>query len=175
MKIALPALLFCLLAVVLTQPVASQTAPGCGDPKIKFDVASARSWHPLPKPEAGKALVYFLQDDSEFNSHPRPTTRFGIDGNWVGATQSNAYFYISVDPGEHHICAGWQSFVGFTTGHTSGAAHFTAAAGNSYFFIVRDRYIENHAPAGMRLDPLDSDEGQLLAGKFALSASHAKK
>ena len=107
MKIVL-ALLSCFVAVVLTQPVASQTAPGCGDPRIKFDVTSARSRRPLPKPEAGKAIVYFLQDDSEFNSHPRPTTRFAIDGIWVGATQSNAYFYVSVDPGEHHICAGWQ-------------------------------------------------------------------
>ena len=48
--------------------------------------------HPFAKPESGKALIYFLQDDPNFLSRPRPTTRFGLDGNWIGATQSNSYF-----------------------------------------------------------------------------------
>lgn len=47
-------------------------------------------------------------------------------------------------------------------GQTSGAAHFTAEAGNSYFFIVRDRFVEDRGPAEKTLSPLDSDEGQLL-------------
>jgi hypothetical protein len=97
-------------------PVATAVAPGCGVENIKFDVQSNKSQHPFVKPVPGKALVYFLQDDTYFESRPRPTTRFGIDGAWVGATQSNAYFYFAIDPGEHHLCAGWQSFVGLTAG-----------------------------------------------------------
>jgi hypothetical protein len=41
---------------------------------------------PPSQPESGKALVYFIEDDSTFNSSPKPTTRAGIDGNWVGVT-----------------------------------------------------------------------------------------
>lgn len=38
----------------------------------------------------------------------------------------------------------------------------TAEAGNSYFFIVRDRFVEDRGPAEKMRSPLDSDEGQLL-------------
>ena len=154
---------------------ASAAAPGCGDVGIKFDVKSDKSQHPFAKPDAGKALLYFLQDDSYFVSHPRPTTRFGIDGNWVGATQSDAYFYVSVDPGEHHLCAGWQSFVSVNTAHRSAAAHFTAEPGGVYFFIVRDQSQHETRPAGMKFETLDSDEAQLLMSKFAFSTSHTRK
>jgi hypothetical protein len=156
-------------------PIATAAAPGCGTDNSKFDVQSNKSQHPFAKPDPGKALVYFLQDDSTFESRPRPTTRFGIDGACVGATQSNAYFYFAVDPGEHHLCAGWQSFVGLTTGAKSAAAHFTAEPGGSYFFIVRNRWNEKLGPAGMKFDPLDSAEAQLLMSKFTFSTSRAKK
>jgi hypothetical protein len=48
----------------------------------------------------------------------------GLDGEWVGATQRNSYFSLSVDPGEHHVCAteGGQLFA---------FAHFTAEAEKS--------------------------------------------
>lgn len=133
----LPALLlFALVVPSLAQnaPTETAAAPGCGAENIKFDVTTDRSKHPFVKPEPGKALVYFLQDDSYFQSRPRPTTRFGLDGNWVGATQSNSYFYASVGPGEHHLCAGWQSFVGFNVAQKSAAAHFNAEAGGRLFF-----------------------------------------
>jgi hypothetical protein len=86
-------------------PTATAAAAGCGAETTKFDVQSTNTQHPFAKPGPGKALVYFLQDDTYFESRPRPTTRFGIDGAWVGATQSNAYFYFAVDPGEHHLSA----------------------------------------------------------------------
>ncbi len=121
-----------------TAPAAA--APGCGTGNTKFDVQSNKSQHPFLKPDPGKALIYFLQDDTYFLSRPRPTTRFGLDGTWVGATQSNAYFYVSVDPGEHHLCAGWQSFVAVDTGQKSAASHFTAEPGGTYFFIVRNHW-----------------------------------
>ena len=163
------------VAAAQGKPMPTAAAPGCGIDNVKFDVQTDRSQHPLAKPEPGKALVYFLQDDGYFLSRPRPTTRFGLDGNWVGATQANAYFFVSVDPGEHHVCAGWQSFVGFTTGQKSAAAHFTAEAGNAYFFLVKDYFVENRGPAGMELSPVDSDEGQLLMSKFGFCTSHPRR
>src|SRR2546430_1529256 len=159
-------------------PTGAAAAPGCGSDNTKFDVKTDRSLHPLVKPEPGKALVYFLQDDSYFQSRPRPTTRFGLDGNWVGATQANAYFYVSVDPGEHHLCADWQSFVSFNVAKKSAAAHFTAEAGGVYFFIVNNRADsgrENERPMGMKLSALDRDEGQHLMSKFGFSTSRVRK
>jgi hypothetical protein len=170
---------FSSLTFAQTFPTSQAVVPGCGDKKIKWDVTTARSKHPTATPDPGKALIYFLQDDTNFQSAPKPTTRFGLNGDWVGATQYNAYFYVSVDPGEHHLCAGWQSWVGVSAGHTSAADHFTAEAGKSYFFIVRNFYTNNtHEPtnvANMKLEQVNSDEGQLLMSKFGFSTSHARK
>ncbi len=179
----LSALLLFLFAFAATSfaqnaPTEAAAPPGCGAENTKFDVKTDRSQHPFVKPEPGKALVYFLQDDSYFLSVPRPTTRFGRDGNWVGGTQANSYFYASVDPGEHHLCAGWQSFVGFNVARKSAAAHFTAEAGGVYFFAVNDhadRGDEHQRPAGMKLSAVDSDEAQLLMSKFGFSTSRVRK
>ena len=165
----------CSAAVAQTPPVDQATAPGCGKVEIKFDVKTDASQHPFPKPDPGKALIFVLQDDTNFLSRPRPTTRFSLDGTWMGATHSSSYFYITIDPGEHHLCAEWQSFVGVTTGQTSAAAGFTAAPGGSYFFVVRNHAREENIPAGMKLRPLDPDEAQLLMSKYAISISRAKK
>ncbi len=159
---------------------ASATAPGCGEKQIKWDVTTDRSKHPVVSPEPGKSVIYFLQDDSYFQSRPRPTTRFGLNGAWVGATQSNAYFYVAVDPGEIHVCADWQSFVVMNAARTTAASHFTAEAGKSYFFLVRNRAINNNQhgpdePADLKLEQIDSDEAQLLMSKFGFSSSHPRK
>jgi hypothetical protein len=94
---------FSTLTFAQTFPSSQAVVPGCGDKKIKWDVAADRSKHPIAAPEPGKALVYFLQDDTNFQVTPRPTTRFGLNRSWVGATPANAYFYVSVDPGEQHL------------------------------------------------------------------------
>jgi hypothetical protein len=177
-KVALALLpfLFATAGFAQTPPTtASATAPGCGTADTKFDVATNDKQHPFAKPDAGKALIYFLQVDSDFLSRPRPTTRFGLDGNWIGATQFNSYFYISVDPGEHHLCGEWQSFVGFGVAHKSAAAHFTAEPGETYFYIVRDHFNERRGPGGMTFSPVDGDEAQLLMSKFGFCVSRPKK
>jgi hypothetical protein len=167
---------FSSLALAQNQATETAVAPGCGTVDTKFDVKTNSSQHPFAKPEPGKALVYFLQDDTYFQSVPRPTTRFGIDANWIGATHANSYFYISVNPGEHHLCADWQSFVGFNVGQKSAAAHFTAVEGQTYFFLVKNHGGgKEQPPAGMKFAPVDSDEAQLLMSKFAFSSSTPKK
>ncbi len=140
-------------------------ALGCGDDNAKFAVKSEKGQHKL-QTEPGKALVYFIQDDSDFSKLPRPTTRMGIDGKWVGATHSNSYSYFSVDPGIHHICAAWQPT---NLDHGIAALHFTAEAGAVYFFGVKNRV------TGISFAPLDSDEGKFLVSRYALSTSHPKK
>jgi len=176
MKIALPVLLFCFATAAFAQtPAGTAVSPGCGDSNIKFDVKTDRGQHPFSTPGPGKALVFFLQDDSRFFANPRPTTRFALDRTWLGATQSNAYFYVSVDPGEHHLCADWQGAVVSPLALRARALHFTAQAGNSYFFIVRNRWDKVNLYGYMKLKSLDGDEAQLLMTDFGFSTSYAKK
>ena len=149
-------------------------APGCGAPNVTFSVEADKNHHPFGKPDAGKALVYFIQDDSDFHANPRPTTRAGLDGQWTGATHANSYFYFAVDPGEHYLCASWQE-----KGHEaySAATDFSAKAGESYFFVVRDTWLwpkGSNLTLKIALEPVNADEGQLLASKYSYSTFHAK-
>jgi hypothetical protein len=150
--------------------------PGCGDPSTKFSLNTASGQQPA-RPEAGKALIYFIEDDSNFRSFPKPTTRAGVDGTWVGATHGSSYFSFSVDPGVHHLCASWQSGVILGRGRKTAAAHFTAEAGSTYYFEVKNVTFsaENSMTVDMSLTPLDSDEGALLAGQYEPITSQLKK
>lgn len=183
MAATLAILLFALLAF-FPMHTRAQEGPGCGPDNIKFDVSTKKVQGAATAPDAGKALVYFLQDDVRYGARPRPTTRFGVDGTWVGATHANSYFYVFVDPGEHHLCANWQSDV---TGlsyvgpkRSTAATHFTAEAGKSYYFRARD--IVYAIPGrGLASEPevllsqMDSDEAQVIINSFSLSSSRQKK
>jgi hypothetical protein len=114
-------------------------APGCGTVDTKFEVKPDKGQDASAQPAAGKALVYFIEDDTQFGSFPKPTTRAGVDGTWVGAT------------------------------------HFTAEAGGVYYFRVSNTWVRSVGDAAMELEPLDSDEGQLLVRRYSLVNSHAKK
>jgi Protein of unknown function (DUF2846) len=154
-------------------------APGCGLATVKFDVETHRDQHAAPNPEPGKALLVLLQDDSRFGAKPRPTTRFGIDGTWIGATHANSYLYVPINPGEHHLCASWQlSQVSNPEARPTAAAHFTAEAGKIYYFRARDVLIFESTGAtspDVELEPMDSDEAPILLRSFAFSSSHVKK
>lgn len=146
--------LFLSLALVALPAAAQDTntnpagIPGCGDPSARFDVTTSKNHRPV-QPEAGKALVYFIQNDTNFNSFPKPTTRVGIDGKWVGATNRNSYLYLFVDPGEHHLCISWQRHVIAWRGLQSAAAHFTAQAGGVYYFQIKDTFLSGWGPVAM--------------------------
>src|SRR5271156_829480 len=92
----LAVLLFGGLAFAEDKPIDTALPPVCGVAGAKFDVKTDSARHPVTQPEAGKALVYFLEDDSEFGSTPKPTTMASLDGQWVGATHGDSYFYFSV-------------------------------------------------------------------------------
>ncbi len=163
-----------LSAAAVAQGNSAGVAAACGDAKTKFEVETGKEKH-VPQPEPAKALVYFVEDDSNFGSTPKPTTRIGIDGEWVGATHGNSYFYVSVDPGNHHLCASWQSTVILGRSRQSSGAHFTADAGGVYYFEVKNTYWLEQGALNMTLAPLDSDQGQLVVSKFPFSASRPKK
>ena len=154
------------------QNAPSASAPECGPMDAYFKVKTSEA-HPAIQPDSAKAVVYFLQDDAEFLSRPRPSTRIGVDGSWVGATNANSYFYVFLAPGEHHLCASWQSSGIITVSRKTAAAHFTAEPGATYFFRARDFWVAGYGH--VELQPLDSDEGQLLVREFSFSSSVPKK
>lgn len=169
------------LLPILGMPAVSRAqsagAPGCGDPSVKFEVKTTQD-KPAAKPAAGKALVYVLQNDENFNSTPKPTSRIGLDGEWVGATHKESYITFEVDPGEHHLCSAWQFSAVLGSGHRAAAAHFTAMAGGAYYFEIKDLFFRgDHGQNVLEtaLRPMDSDEGQLLVNSYSLSISKPKK
>jgi hypothetical protein len=160
---------------------------GCGDPAAKFDVSSVKG-QLAPQPESTKALVYFIEDDSNYNSTPKPITRAGLDGIWVGATHGNSFLSFAVEPGPHHLCASWQSggshnlagaLLGVNTGQggETVATSFTARPGGVYYFAAKNTFVvRDHGPSITKMDltALDGDEGQLLANGRPVSTSRKK-
>jgi hypothetical protein len=172
------ALIFFLLASpALAQDKLADTvlAPGCGAEDAKFDVKTLKRQHPVTQPDGEKALVYFIEDDSENGSIFKPTIRAGLDGGWVGATHGNSYFYFSAAPGEHHLCASWQPVDASEKNRTRAVAHLTAEAGHVYYFRVKSRWNGKYGALNIDFAPLDSDEGKLLMSTFSFCTFHPRK
>src|SRR5512132_3875575 len=92
-------------------------------------------------------------------------------GSGLEQSRTESYLRASVEPGERHWCSSWQKFVGFGMGMKMSALHFTAEPGKTYYFRIRDKWRLEHGTGRVELEPLDSDQGQLLASKFAYSTS----
>jgi hypothetical protein len=140
----------------------------CGSLKTQFEVKRAKSQHPLP-PEPGKARVYFIQDLGKATCVGCVIVRIGMDGAWVGANEHNSYFSLSVEPGEHHLCAipqpGYLQML-------VGLAHFTAEAGKTYYF--RERMFGEQNQAIFDFGPIDSDQAEYFIETYPVSVSYTK-
>lgn len=133
-KFALPLAL--LLPCLASAAKASKTVlpDSCGADKVTFDVATKKDQPAPARPADGKAQIVLIETFNRPSAWSgvhmsNTTTRFGIDGAWVGATKSNSYFTIDVTPGEHHLCTsvkGSKDLIGMNT--------FTAEAGKTYYF-----------------------------------------
>jgi len=157
-----------LLAVSAFSQLPPATAAACGPENVSFNVKLDESKHALAQPEPGKAWVYFIEEKGA--DALGVTTKIGLDGTWVGANKNSSYFAVSVEPGEHHVCANVQS----RRGHPVGLGHFTAEAGRVYYFNARGVYGEA-AAANLFFDAVDSDEAKYLIASFRLSVSNLKK
>jgi Protein of unknown function (DUF2846) len=170
-KAVLPILLLATSAFAQQTPAPLPAA--CGPAHTTFD-ADEQTNSPAPKPpEAGKALVFFIQDDGPGGSYQHYTIKLGLDGTWAGAYKHNSYFAAQVDPGERHVCANVQS--SSVAGQILALAHFTAEAGKTYYF--RTRLIFSSAAADFYLDLTqpDSDEASYLIATYPASTWKAKK
>jgi hypothetical protein len=158
-----------LLAVSAFAQAPLAVAPAaCGPADVSFTVKLDKSPHALAQPEAGKAWVYFIQEKG--SDALGVTGIIGLDGTWVGANKNSSYFGVSVEPGEHHVCASLQSH----RGHPVGLVHFTAEAGKTYYFNARVVYGEE-AAANLFFAAADSDQARYLIASFPLSVSSPGK
>lgn len=145
-------------------------AAACGSGKTTFTAHESASVIDPITPAAGKAVVYFIQDRGEAAESQHFTVKIGMDGAWVGAYKNNAVLAISVDAGQHHVCANVQS--NFAPGLNLALAHFTAEAGQVYYF--RTRFI-GELPGRLDLDQPDSDQARYLIATYPASLFKPKK
>lgn len=167
MKILLAILSLCLSALAADKAAVAKALAACGPDDFQFDVKTDKHKHPAAQPEAGKAIVYLIEDQGNQCFFCAATVRFGVDGAWVGATHGRSYFFFAVTPGEHHLCADWQRLP--PSDKVVSLSHFTAEAGKIYYF--RTRLVTAYSRSGylLDLDPIDSDQAQLLLASYAFS------
>jgi hypothetical protein len=166
-------LLFSLFASpVLAQepaPVVSSRG-GCGPSEAHFDVKTDKKQHPVAPPDAGKAVVYVFED-MEYG----PTMRVGLDGSWVGANKGKSYFYFSVDPGDHQVCTNWQSGTFKETSKRIGSAMTLKAEAGKVYYLRTQVYERSERDRNVKLELVETAEGQFLVSASAFSTSHPKK
>jgi hypothetical protein len=173
MRTAFALILFSIAAFAQDPAAVSAAQAACGPKDVNFDVKDDNSQHTIGQPEAGKALVYVIQDIGAVNCIGACiTTKIALDGAWVGANHHNSYFSFAVGPGEHHVCANWQSHLARLS-RVVALAHFSAEAGKVYYF--RTRAFGDKTQSLFDLDTIDSDMGRFLVADYPLSVSHSKK
>jgi len=154
------------------QTTAYQAAAACGSRDTTFDVTEVAQSAPA-QPDPSKALVYFIQDDGPGGGHQHYTVRIGVDGAWVGAYKHNSYFTVSVEPGEHHVCANVQSKS--SAGLNLALAHFTAEPGKVYYFrtqFLAGLNTQYPIYPYLALDRPDSDQALYMIATYPVSQSH---
>lgn len=168
MRMVVLAIFFAASAFAQNLP-ASPTA-ACGSQIGSFKVKLDESQHtPLP-PDPGKARIYFIHDAGTNWTTGYPTVKIAVDGTWAGANHGNSYFSISLDPGEHHVCATLQSSL---VAQRMELAHLTAASETVYYY--RTRLILSRGVELLELDSIDNDQGRYLIASFPLSVSNFRK
>jgi hypothetical protein len=140
----------------------------CGPAIVHMQVQSSKSKDETPLPP-GKARVYvvgvFRKPSFEFFLDP--TILIGMDGSWLGATRNRSYLALPIEPGDHHLCAEWNSTL---QKRLPALASLKADAGKTYYFRARIMY-----PGGLDFQQLDPDEGRLLVSHSHLLIASARK
>jgi hypothetical protein len=166
--------LFAFSTFALDPAALASPQSACGQSDVRFDIKKDNGEH-VAQAEAGKALVYVIQDED----HPDclkcdVTTRVGLDGSWLGATNGDSYFFFSVDPGEHHLCANRQPEIGVSTKPIA-LLSFAAEPGKAYYFRAHAIYGADRGASYSDFAPVDADEAQYLISISAYANSRAKK
>jgi hypothetical protein len=151
-------------------PQTASTRGGCGPSEAQFDVKANDKQHPVPPSDAGKALVYVFEDMEH-----GPTMRVGLDGAWIGANKGKSYFFFSVDPGDHQVCTNWQSGTFKKTAKRIGSAITLKAEAGKVYYLRTQVYERSEQDRNVKLEPVESAEGQFLISASSFSTFHPKK
>jgi hypothetical protein len=111
--------------------------------------------------------------DPGFNIDSDVTMKVGADGKWIGADHGNSYLAFPVDPGDHSVCANWQSVIE-SRAKLAAAVSLTAEAGKVYYFTVRVD-ARSHDQPGVWMEATDPAEANILMATSGESESHPKK
>ena len=165
-----------LFAVIASSTFAQEPAPtastrgGCGPSDAYFDVKTDRQQHLVAPADPGKAIVYVFEDMER-----GPTMRVGLDGSWIGANKGKSYFSFSVDPGDHQVCTNWQSGTFKETSKRIGSAMTLKAEAGKTYYLRTQIYERSEHDHNVKLEPVETAEGQFLISASAFSTSHPKK
>jgi hypothetical protein len=171
MKVLLALIFFAwpCMAQSYVPPIDPEAACGANDDK--FQVKSDVQGKHLPDVAAGRAVVYFVETQ-KIDGIGNITAKIAVDGAWVGANQGDSYFFVTLDPGEHHLCARWQSSLAIR--QQVSLNNLTAESGKTYYFLVRITG-DGREAYSFDLVKINSDEAQLLIARSPYSISRAKK
>ncbi|MGA7916295.1 MAG: hypothetical protein WCA00_13740 [Candidatus Acidiferrales bacterium] len=176
MRILFAVLLLASSAFAQTPAPLANPEAACGQNDVQFDVKKDPAQH-LPETNPSKAVVYIIQDERPIGVCIKCTitTRVGLDGSWIGANNGASYFSVAVDPGEHHLCANWQSHFSVAS-RLIGLIGFTAEAGRTYYFRIRILDVGgNRNLPDLELDAPNVDEARYLIATSPFSVSRPKK
>jgi hypothetical protein len=171
MKVYFVAAILAAATFVQAQSAASVQQTACGPSDVRFSVDLDKAQHTAAPADPQRARVYFIQDLGAGNSFGMPAqiTKAGMDGEWVGANQNNSWFSVSVEPGLHQVCVTAQSRM---AGPVVELAHFTAEAGQEYYFRIRNFMWQTQR---LELGQPDKDQALYMISSYPLSVSHSKK
>jgi hypothetical protein len=183
MQPKLGVMLLCMSLVYVAQARATVLPDSCGDDKVKFDVATKKK-QPVPAgPATGKVQIVLIETLDGCVTCGTATTRFGMDGAWVGANKGSSYFTVEVAPGDHHLCTDWQSDFDFLK-QKVGLISFTAEAGKVYYFEAKVAIVTHQDGPGtnsnlvtdrtLALAQLSSDDGKYRVKLSKLSTSKSQ-
>ncbi len=172
----------CVCAIWGVQARSTTLPDACGNEKAQFSVKTRKNQSVPPLPAQGMAQLVFIEqvDASAMGGClgcNMFTTRFGMDGNWVGAAKGNTYFAIDVVPGEHHLCAYWKT-IQAARGKNVGVASVQVEAGKVDYIqaTIKDEEMDTSAPVWvLNLSRLSEDEGKYHVKISALAVSKPKK
>lgn len=167
MKGILAVILFSCAAMAQNDGAIDKAKSACGPGRVHFDLEATDYTESIIQSASGKALVYVIAEG-------QITARIGLNGAWVGAVEGDSHMFFPVDPGEHHVCASWQSIFS-KENNVVALSSFTAEAGKVYYFRVRATIQGKYAPNLLDMEPINSDQGSYMVLKSKISESHAKK
>ncbi len=146
----------------------------CGPSAVRFDKGAGLEEHPvLGEVPQGKALIYLVQiQGTPATGHLQFTdrgtiTKFGVDGQWRGATWGNSLLSTQVEPGDHHLCVAWNEGGPKKLEQVVALRSLHAEAGRTYVYGVR--LLVSGISYSFDFVPLDPDEAAMLLGSYPLS------